>query len=281
MSDTGRPVAATERVSEVLAREESLVEVFVRQGPQFAKLRNRAMRRVMARLVTVEQVARMAGVEPAALVAELNAVLGIAPLPQAPAADSASGRDPGPGLEHPPHRPVVEVDVREDLRAGREPFSKIMAAVAELGDARVLLLRTPFEPIPLYAVLGKRGLAHEARAESAGDWTVWFWAPSGNKPGISAPHGAAATPGTAAADIPESQQAVPRTVRLDVRGLAPPEPMLRTLAALEALPEDHTLVQVNARVPQFLLPVLQERGFTWEIDETAADRVIVRIRRAD
>jgi uncharacterized protein (DUF2249 family) len=55
--------------------------------------------------------------------------------------------------------------------------------------------------------------------------------------------------------------------------------MVRTLAALEALPPDHTLVQVNARVPQFLLPVLAERGFLWEIDDRVADRVRVRITR--
>jgi hypothetical protein len=287
VSATGRAVAATDRVSDVLARDESLVEVFVRQGPQFAKLRNRAMRRVMARLVTVEQVARMAGVAAPALVGELNAALGIAGAPPAPAARGAS-REPQP--KHPPGLPVVEVDVRDDLRAGREPFSKIMAAVAGLGGESVLRLRTTFEPVPLYAVLGKRGLLHEARAEAPDDWSVWFWAShlqaAGEaQAGREGPASCGAPAGRDSlcaprADSPGSDQPDLRTVRLDVRGLEPPEPMLRTLAALEALPPDHTLVQVNARVPQFLLPILAERGYTWEIHESSADRVIVRIRRA-
>ena len=273
----GRPVAATDRVSDVLARDESLVEVFVRQAPQFAKLRNRSMRRIMARLVTVEQAARMAAVAPAALVGELNAALGIATEP-ADAGDRP-GRLPEPAAPpppHPPRAPVVEVDVREDLRAGREPFSKIMAAVAGLGDHEVLLLRATFEPIPLYTVLGRRGLTHEAQAKAPDDWSVWFWRPSGTgpDPGLAAPAAQ-----TAPAAAPESDRPEPGTVRLDVRGLEPPEPMLRTLAALEVLPADHTLVQVNVRVPQFLLPVLAERGFTWEIDESSTDGVIVRIRR--
>ena len=63
-----------------------------------------------------------------------------------------------------------------------------------------------------------------------------------------------------------------------MRGLEPPEPMHRTLAALETLPAGHTLVQLNARVPQFLLPILHERGFDFEVDESAPDRVLVRIR---
>jgi hypothetical protein len=50
-----------------------------------------------------------------------------------------------------------------------------MAAVNALEPDRVLLLRAPFEPIPLYAVLGLRGFTHWAEARAADDWSVWFW----------------------------------------------------------------------------------------------------------
>jgi hypothetical protein len=273
-SASNRPVAATDRVSDVLARDESLVEVFVRQAPQSAKLRNRSLRRIMVRLVTVEQAARMAAVSPATLVGELNAALGIA-------ADRVEGSTPAEGpaeplAVHPADAPVVTVDVREDLRKGREPFSRIMAAVARLRRDQVLLLRAPFEPLPLYAVLGKRGLVHEARAAAPDDWSVWFWLPSAHDAGVGRITPVEGGPPPAE----EAGPSEPGTVWLDVRGLEPPEPMVRTLAALETLPADYTLVQVNTRVPQFLLPVLAERGFVWEIDESSVDRVIVRIRRS-
>ncbi len=61
-TESTTPVRAEDRVSDVLVRDEALLEVFVGYAPHFAKLRNRTMRRVMARLVTVEQAARMAGV---------------------------------------------------------------------------------------------------------------------------------------------------------------------------------------------------------------------------
>ena len=67
---------------------------------------------------------------------------------------------------------------------------------------------------------------------------------------------------------------------LDVRGLEPPEPMVRTLEALETLPRGHTLVQLNVRVPEFLLPRLEERGFAYEIREQSPELVRVFIRRA-
>jgi tRNA 2-thiouridine synthesizing protein A len=69
-------------------------------------------------------------------------------------------------------------------------------------------------------------------------------------------------------------------VVLDVRDLEPPEPMARTLAALEELAPGGTLVQINVRVPRFLLPRLHERGFTYEVREQAPDLVRVFIRRA-
>jgi hypothetical protein len=55
--------------------------------------------------------------------------------------------------------------------------------------------------------------------------------------------------------------------------------MTRTFAALEALSHGHELVQINTRVPQFLLPLLAERGYACAVDESRTDRVLVRIWR--
>lgn len=71
--------------------------------------------------------------------------------------------------------PEIELDVREDLRLGREPFQKIMSAVKALPEGSVLHLRATFEPAPLFAVMADLGFAHESRAHSPDDWSVWFW----------------------------------------------------------------------------------------------------------
>ncbi len=69
-------------------------------------------------------------------------------------------------------------------------------------------------------------------------------------------------------------------VLLDNRGLEPPQPMLRTLEALEALPAGGVLVIHNDRVPVFLLPVLEERGATVVVDEQPDGSARVRITAA-
>jgi uncharacterized protein (DUF2249 family) len=65
---------------------------------------------------------------------------------------------------------------------------------------------------------------------------------------------------------------------LDVRGLAPPQPLERTLRALDELAEGTGLEQINDRVPAFLIPELEERGYAYTIGEDARG-VIVTIWR--
>src|SRR6185312_6122294 len=105
VSSTNVPIGPRDKVSDVLARDESLIEIFVRAAPHFGKLRNRAMRRVMARLVTVEQAARTASIPTERLVRDLNAALGLTedrPSAEAP----ASGADAEPvGERHPEGAP--------------------------------------------------------------------------------------------------------------------------------------------------------------------------------
>lgn len=168
--------------------------------------------------------------------------------------------------ERPAGAREVELDVREDLRQGREPFARIMAAVGALGEGEVLHLRSPFEPRPLFNVLGKRGFAHEAQAHAPDDWSSWFW-----KQQAPDETSGVATAGAPAAGATEHW--------LDVRGLQPPEPLQRTLAALETLPHGHSLIQLNTRVPQLLFPMLAEQGFACTVDESQPERVLVRIWR--
>ncbi|HEX6134682.1 MAG TPA: DUF2249 domain-containing protein [Longimicrobiales bacterium] len=267
-------IRANDRVATVIARDEALIDVFVSLSPAFERLRNTGMRKVMSRLVTVEQAARMAGVDASELVSRLNAFLSGSPVESLHSevnqvsSDTTAARPAA--LAAVAADAIVEADVREELRAGHEPFSQIMAARRRVPERGALVVRAIFEPVPLYAVMKRQGLDHWTEQLAEDDWRVWFYPPAGAAPSTppERPAGAAAAAVEDDADV----------VVLDVRGLEPPEPMVRTLAALEQLPAGKTLVQINVRVPQFLLPLLEERGFTYEVREQAPDLVRVFIR---
>lgn len=267
-------IKATDTIHAVLARDERLLEVLASASPAFEKLRNAAMRRTMARLVSVEQAARIGGVDPCVLLARLNYALEhpeeplSQSLPEPPAQPAADPDAIPEALRRIPPERVVECDVRDDLRAGIEPFRRIMDAARATPDGGLLKVRAIFEPAPLYPVLARQGFSHAVERLDDEDWCVWFYRDGAS--GASTPSPADATADNAPADDD--------VVVLDVRGLEPPEPMERTLEALAILPHGKTLVQINVRVPRFLLPKLEERGFTCEVRQQSDDLVRVFIR---
>jgi uncharacterized protein (DUF2249 family) len=162
---------------------------------------------------------------------------------------------------------IVRLDVREDIRRGREPFSKIMQAVAQLGADESLLLIAPFEPKPLFAVLGQQGFFHNTTPLPSGDWEVLF---------SRSPQ----TPGTQHSPRPtKAKTGQPKVIEVDARGLEPPQPLVKILEALEALPDGAELRALTDRRPMHLYAQLEERGFTGESEEQSDGSFITRIHR--
>jgi uncharacterized protein (DUF2249 family) len=147
----------------------------------------------------------------------------------------------------------VDLDVRPILRAGGEPFEKIIEAVNRLKPGQGLKLIATFKPIPLLHVLGSKGFTYEMEELDGGEWAVLF-TPSEN-----------ATAGIGAAGLgcvddttwPEPVQ------QLDNRELDPPEPMVRILAATETMARGEVLSALLCREPIFLFPELAKRGHSW------------------
>ncbi len=272
-------ITAETRVSDLLNAHPEAVEVLAEFNPHFAKLRNRMLRKIMAPRVTVAQAAQIAQVDVGAMLTMLARATGQAPTPPcaapapAPApSGTASARPPFLDLFEGEH--LVTVDVREDIRRGQEPFAKIMAAAKGLKPDQALLLRNVFEPVPLYQVLGKKGLDHWTECRGPEDWWIYFYpSPTGGSGG-----GAAFSPGAGGRGAGGTERA-PGEVLVDARGLEPPQPMQRILEALANLPESATLRARTDRRPMLLYPKLEERGCRYETQEAEDDGYETRIWR--
>ncbi len=147
----------------------------------------------------------------------------------------------------------VDLDVRPILRAGGEPFEKIMEAVSALGPGEGLRLFSTFEPKPLFHMLGSKGFSHEARELGGSGWEILF-----------RPIEHADRETTQVSILPDDDLEWPNPVQhLDNRDLDPPEPMVRILAAIETLKTGDVLSALLCREPVFLLPELAKRGCRW------------------
>ena len=76
---------------------------------------------------------------------------------------------------------IITLDVRDDLRAGREPFPRIMQTVGRLRDGEHLRILAPFEPRPLIGVLAAQGFTAKITPLDAGDFEIIFSAPTSAK----------------------------------------------------------------------------------------------------
>jgi uncharacterized protein (DUF2249 family) len=161
---------------------------------------------------------------------------------------------------------AVTVDVREDIKRGREPFSRIMQAVAGLGAEDDLVLIAPFEPTPLYAILAQRGFSHESQETESGDWQIHFSRKAQESNGAKTSPASLRPSGVSEFEV-------------DTRGLEPPQPLVKILEAVATLPEGVSIVALTDRRPMHLYAHLEERGFLGETKEADDGSFITYVRR--
>ncbi len=232
------PIEATWKISDVIGRYPHLVDELAGLHPSFRLLRNPLARRVQSRLVTVAQAAQIANLRPEQLVSTLNAAIGIVPAEiSSDIEDSSTAIDGGtPAWVEEPHI-VAEVDARLLQRENKEPFGAIMAAVRQVGRGEALRIRSSFEPVPLYGVLAQRGFEHFTRQAGADDWEILF----GNS-GRILDRVVVAPAAHAIVDDVRLEDSPTATITIDVSELVPPEPLVRIMEALEALPAGASLL---------------------------------------
>lgn len=70
--------------------------------------------------------------------------------------------------------PCMRLDVRPVLAAGGEPFEMIMSTAGRIPVGGTLELTAPFEPVPLYSVMRRRGFSSRTEVRGPAEWVVTF-----------------------------------------------------------------------------------------------------------
>ncbi len=162
---------------------------------------------------------------------------------------------PNPFTRVSPAKPLV-LDVRPILQKGGSPCDLIDKAIASLKPGQNFVLLVPFEPIPLYAKLTRDGFLHRKERMADGAWRIEFEKIADTAPSTGKKRQVAGDPPTEGKEI-----------RLDNRGLEPPEPMVRTLEAVGRLGHGDRLVMMSDRKPVHLFHELEARGFAFDCGE--------------
>jgi hypothetical protein len=251
-------------VYDAIRADPGCIDRLIAVSSTFRRLRNPVLRRVMGRLVTFRDAARIAGVSLEAMLSAVN---------QAPWQDDAEAAPPADDIgEAPAWLGRLETakqrhfDARPLLAQDKEPLGAIMRQAAKVRRGGFLVLDVPFDPAPLRRVLARKGFAAWGKPVADDHWRIWF---------LKDPDAARANePGDDKAEKARIWQEGEAT-HIDVRGLEPPEPMLAILREIERPDGPSALTVHHEREPVFLYPELAERA--WRHKLIAGDPGEVRL----
>jgi uncharacterized protein (DUF2249 family) len=257
------------KISALLNHHPDALETIVKLSPDFRKLRNPVLRKLMAGRTSIAMAAKIGGCRPEDFFEKLKP-LGFEINLQTTEAEESSGESrPIPAfLTELKEGELVPLDVRPMLEDGKDPLRLIQQQVKALKTGQVLKIINSFEPTPLLKLLEKQGFQSYVDHIDE-NWVETYFYKSA---GASAP-ALEAVP-SAASDWEEIEKRFEgKFIVIDVRHLEMPQPMMTILEALEKLPPGQALYVHHKRIPVFLLTELKERNFEYRIREISEAEV--------
>lgn len=259
-------INANTKIADILKGHPNALEAIIGISPKFNKLRNPLLRRLMASRTSISMASKIGGCSTNDFFDKLQPLGFI--IDRTAAADNGSAPSKMPEfLTNISPDNIIELDVREILESGKDPFNLILENIKRLKLKQILKLINSFEPVPLIQLLEKQGYKTYSEIINTDLVFTYFF----NDEQVL-------TSGYEHRSSDEDWNGVlgrfkEASVTIDVRALEMPLPMLTILDALENLPDGKALYVYHKRIPVFLLPELQERNFEYRIKEIGDSEV--------
>jgi hypothetical protein len=152
------------------------------------------------------------------------------------------------------------MDLRPLLAQGTDPLQMVAGEAAKVVSGGRLVLLAPFNPLPLRRVLAGMGFSSVAEKLDDRHWRIDL--ERDGQGTIGGEPTAEDCPGLPDCGAPVRHES--DGLHVDVRGLAPPLPMLAILRLVGSLEGDDRVVVHHDRDPVYLVPELAEIGWSLE-----------------
>lgn len=141
------------KIGELLAAYPQLEEVLIGLSPTYQALKNPVLRRTVAKVATLRQVAQVGNIPIGTLISQLRCSVG------------QEGSDVDEGDAVTASRPdwaradriARSFDAREIIQSGGHPMERVMSDLAALDEGLIYELITPFVPAPLVDLARAKG----------------------------------------------------------------------------------------------------------------------------
>lgn len=144
------------KVSDLLDAYPQLEGTLLELSPAFSKLRNPILRRTVAKVTTLQQAAKVAGVSPILLLETLRQAAGL------PIDNSNESIDIENEQKDKPEwfgemNITIRFDARPIIESGENPMQEIIRLSKELQNNQIMELTAPFKPVPIMDLLKSKG----------------------------------------------------------------------------------------------------------------------------
>jgi hypothetical protein len=179
------PITPETRVGEFLDAFPELEGVLLGLAPAFEKLKNPILRRTVAKVATLQQAARIGGLDVRDLVGRLRQAAGQTTIDTTDLEDAdavtASGlfETTAPGWFD-DNRVEPPIDADAVLASGEHPLGQVRRRLAALEPGRILALTSGFRPVPLIDTLLREGYEVFVRETAGGQVTTYFCRATGS-----------------------------------------------------------------------------------------------------
>ena len=255
------------KISAIIKENENAIDVIASVNRHFRKLKNPFLRKTLGSRVTVKEAASIGGISPDLIMEKLR-LIGFE-IESNSADNSLNNSINSMGnIESATDISVrTTLDVRDQIAKGMDPMKLILKTSEEIKEGESFLLINSFEPLPIMHLLKESGFSSKL-VKSEADLVQVYFTRERDSTRIDSPGNFILLNED---DFNKKLEEFGENItRIDVRDLEMPEPMVNILEETENLKNGSALYVDHKRIPQYLLPELENRQFKvygYEIDD--------------
>ena len=151
------------KIHDLLKTYPQLESFLMKLNPKYKKLKNPVLRRTVARIATLTQVAKIGGYEPIELVNTLRQEIGQPPLTDTEKSDEPSEAQAPEWIAQ---APAATIDANKLLDEEKNPLAKVSKVMKSLQSGDVILIESDFLPSPLIDTFKEQGHDVYSRQEN-------------------------------------------------------------------------------------------------------------------
>lgn len=267
-------------IAKIIKHNKAAIEAIASINPHFNKLKNPVLRAVLAPRVTIEDAAKVGKCKVSDFFEKLK------PLGFEIEHDEISENIHSNSSPHTipeilknaiEKNKIYELDVRPTLAKGTDPFNLIMQTLKDVPDNTALKIINTFEPIPLIKILNNKG--YISFVETSNDTVYTYFIKTEKPPVLGTTQKGIIKKVSAEEFEAEKNKFQQRLKEIDVREMEMPMPMVSILSELEKLEKEDALFVHHKKIPQYLLPEIEERNYTVLILEIEEGNVKLLIHK--